>query len=140
MREIWPTLNAGLNALSGLLLLMGYSCIRHRRVRGHWACMVGAFGVSTMFLVSYSLYHAQVGTTRFAGEGWVRAVYLAILLSHTLLAALIVPLAVAVLGLALRRRFEKHRRWARWTLPLWLYVSASGVAVYLMLYHLYPSR
>ena len=130
-----PTVNAVLNATSAVLLFLGYAAIRRRAVRLHRACMLGAFVASTVFLVSYVTYHVQAGTTRFPGEGWVRAVYFSILGTHTLLAACIPPLALTTLGLALRGRFERHARLARWTLPTWLYVSVTGVVIYVLLYH-----
>ena len=132
-----PALNAGLNATCALLLVTGYLCIRRRRVLAHKLCMGSAFAVSTLFLISYLTYHYQVGSARFGGQGWVRPVYFAILISHTSLAVLILPLALVTLSRALAGRFDKHVRIARWTLPLWLYVSVTGVIVYLMLYHLY---
>lgn len=132
-----PALNAGLNATCALFLAAGYLCIRRRKVLAHKICMASAFIVSTAFLVSYLTYHYQVGSVRFAGQGWIRPVYFAILISHTILAALILPLALATLGRALAGRFDKHVRIARWTLPIWLYVSVTGVIVYWMLYHLY---
>ena len=132
----WPTLNAALNAASALLLTFGFLNIRRRRVAAHRACMIAAFAVSCLFLVSYLAYHAQAGTTRFQGQGWTRPVYFGILLTHTPLAALIVPLAIVTLRRALRAQFDRHARMARWTLPLWLYVSLTGVVIYWMLYHL----
>lgn len=131
-----PTLNAGLNATCAVLLAAGYVAIRRRKVRIHKLCMGTAFVLSLVFLLSYVTYHSQVGSVRFAGQGGVRAVYFAILASHTILAALIVPLAVLTLARALAARFDRHVRVARWTLPLWLYVSVTGVVVYWMLYHL----
>ena len=98
--------------------------------------MLGALTASCLFLISYLIYHAQVGSVRFLGEGWVRTVYFAILISHTVLATTVVPLAIITLRRALKERFDRHRRIARWTLPIWLYVSVTGVIVYLMLYHL----
>jgi uncharacterized membrane protein YozB (DUF420 family) len=133
-----PTLNAVLNATSALLLAAGYLAIRGRRVRTHRACMAAAFTTSVAFLVSYVVYHLNAGTTRFPGEGWVRPVYFTILGTHTVLAALVPFLAVATLTLALRGRFTPHARLARWTLPTWLYVSVTGVVIYVLLYHLYP--
>lgn len=135
-----PTLNAGLNATSGLLTVAAYRAIRRGQIARHRRLMLVALGASVLFLMSYLYYHAQVGTTRFRGEGWVRAAYLAILTSHTVLAAVIVPLVAVTLRRALAGRFARHRRIARVTLPLWLYVSATGVLVYLMLYRLFPSR
>lgn len=131
-----PAVNAALNGTSALLILAGYAAIRRRRVALHRALMLSAVGVSTLFLASYLYYHAQAGTTRFAGQGWVRAVYFTILVSHTVLAMAIVPLVITTLFFALRRRFPQHRRIARVTFPTWLYVSLTGIAVYLMLYQL----
>lgn len=107
-------------------------------VEAHRACMIAALTVSSLFLISYLIYHAQVGSVRFQGQGWVRPLYFSILLSHTTLAMGLVPLAALTLRNALKRRFDRHRRIARWTLPVWLYVSVTGVIVYLMLYHLEP--
>ena len=132
-----PTLNAWLNATSAVLLVLGYAFIRSKRVSAHRLCMLLALASSTAFLISYLYYHAQVGSVRFQGQGWVRAVYFTILLTHTVLAAAIVPLALVTLVRALREQFDRHRRIARWTLPLWLYVSVTGVVIYWMLYHLY---
>src|SRR6266436_1160258 len=133
-----PTLNACLNATSALLLVLGFYFIRQRNIAAHRACMATAFGVSVVFLVSYLTYHATAGTTRFAGQGAVRLLYFTILITHTTLAALIPVLAIITLRRALRGQYDKHRRLARWTLPAWLYVSVTGVIVYLMLYHSYP--
>ena len=132
-----PTLNAALNATCAFLLVAGYLCIRRRKVLAHKLCMGSAFAVSTLFLISYLTYHYHVGSVRFGGQGWIRAVYFTILISHTSLAVLILPLALVTLSRALAGRFDKHVRIARWTLPLWLYVSVTGVIVYWMLYHLY---
>lgn len=132
-----PTLNASLNATCALLLLAGYLCIRGRKVLAHKLCMSSALAVSVVFLASYLAYHFQVGSVRFGGQGAIRAVYFAILISHTVLAVVIVPLALITVSRALRARFDRHVRIARWTLPLWLYVSVTGVIVYWMLYHLY---
>lgn len=131
-----PTLNAFLNATSAVLLVTGYRFIRQRNLRAHRACMLTAFTVSVLFLLSYLTYHYQAGTTRFSGQGWVRLVYFAILISHTALAMLVPFLAVITLFRAVKEQFLRHRRIARWTLPIWLYVSVTGVVVYLMLYHL----
>ncbi|MBI4414340.1 MAG: DUF420 domain-containing protein [candidate division NC10 bacterium] len=133
-----PALNAALNGISALLLASGYLCIRRQRVTAHKMCMGSAFVTSTLFLISYLTYHYHVGSVPFGGRGWIRAAYLTILISHTILAATIVPLALVTLSRALRGRFSKHVRVARWTLPLWLYVSVTGVVVYWMLYHLSP--
>ena len=133
-----PALNAALNGISALLLASGYLCIRRQRVTAHKVCMGSAFVTSTLFLISYLTYHYHVGSIPFGGRGWIRAAYFTILISHTILAATIVPLALVTLSRALRGRFSKHVRVARWTLPLWLYVSVTGVVVYWMLYHLSP--
>ncbi len=131
-----PTLNATLNATCAVLLIAGYVCIRTHRMAAHAGFMVSAFVVSVLFLISYLTYHAQVGSVHFLGTGWIRPVYFSILISHTILAVVIVPLVLRTLFLASRRRFTEHRAIARWTLPLWLYVSVTGVVVYWMLYHL----
>jgi uncharacterized membrane protein YozB (DUF420 family) len=135
-----PAVNALFNALSAFFLLCGYAFIRRRQVTKHKACMIAALVSSTLFLIGYLTYHVQAGTTRFAGQGWIRPVYFAILISHTLLAAGVLPLAITTLILALKGTFQKHRRIARWTLPMWFYVSVTGVVIYLMLYHLFPSH
>jgi uncharacterized membrane protein YozB (DUF420 family) len=134
-----PAVNATLNATSAVLLTAGYLAIRRRRVAVHRTCMVAAFVTSVVFLTSYVTYHLHAGTTRFAGTGLARPVYFAILGTHTPLAALVPFLAIVTLSRALRGRFDAHRRVARWTLPIWMYVSVTGVVVYVMLYHLYPS-
>jgi uncharacterized membrane protein YozB (DUF420 family) len=128
--------NACLNAVSGILLATGYICIRRRRILAHKVCMVSAVTVSLAFLVSYIVYHVQVGSVRFSGQGWIRPVYFAILGSHTVLAAAIVPLAAITLTRALREQFDRHRKIARWTLPVWFYVSVTGVVIYLLLYEI----
>jgi len=128
-------MNATLNGTSAILLSLGYYFIRQRAVSAHKRCMLGAFVASTLFLISYLVYHYHVGSVRFTGSGGIRTVYFAILISHTILAALIVPLVLVTLWRAWKVRFEKHKRIARWTLPLWLYVSVTGVVIYLMLYH-----
>lgn len=135
-----PSLNAALNATSAALVVAGYSFIRRRKINAHRACMIAATCSSALFLISYLIYHYNHGATRFAGTGMARPIYFAILGSHTLLAILLVPMVIVTLGRALRERFDKHRQIARWTFPIWLYVSVTGVAVYFMLYHLYPSR
>ena len=132
-----PALNAVLNGTSAVLLAAGYVAIRRKRVHVHRACMVAAFVTSVVFLASYLTYHYQVGTTRFPVEGGIRTLYLTILGTHTVLAALIPPLAITTLVLALRGRFRRHARLARWTLPTWFYVSVTGVVIYVMLYQLY---
>jgi uncharacterized membrane protein YozB (DUF420 family) len=135
-----PTLNAMLNATSGMLLLIGYVFIRRRNIKAHRACMIAALTSSSLFLISYLYYHYHAGTTRFAGTGAARTIYFIILTTHTILAAVIVPFVLVTVTRALRGNFARHRRIARWTLPMWLYVSVTGVIVYLMLYQLYPSR
>jgi len=134
-----PVLNAALNAVAAVLLVTGYAFIRRGHIARHRACMVSALLVSLAFLVSYVVYHLEVGSIRFTHSGWPRAVYFAVLATHVPLAALIVPLAVVTLWRALRGQFDRHVRVARWTLPIWLYVSVTGVMVYLMLYHVWPS-
>ncbi len=131
-----PALNATLNFTSFVLLLSGYYFIRQRRIAAHKRCMLGAVGVSLLFLASYLIYHFQVGSVRFTQTGWIRPVYFAILLSHTVLAVAIVPMAAITLIRALKERFDRHRKIARWTFPLWAYVSITGVIIYAMLYHL----
>jgi putative membrane protein len=132
-----PTLNAILNATSAVLLACGYAMIRRRRISAHRACMLAAFACSTVFLVSYVLYHLRVGVVHFTGQGWIRPVYFTLLGTHTVLAIAIVPLALITLSRALSARYDRHRRIARWTLPLWFYVSVTGVIIYFLLYHLY---
>jgi len=135
-----PHLNAALNALSAVLLGAGFAAIRGRNIPLHRRLMVSAVGASGTFLVAYLYYHAHAGVTRFAGTGAARPVYFGILSTHTTLAALIAPLVAVTLYRALRGRYAAHRRIAGWTLPLWLYVSVTGVVVYAMLYHVDPSR
>ena len=134
-----PLLNALLNATSTVLLLVGYRLIRTGRREAHHRFMIAALVCSSLFLVSYLVYHAQVGSVRFSGVGWTRVVYFAILISHTILAVTVPPLAIITLSRALRARFQSHRSIARWTLPIWLYVSVTGVLVYFMLYQLFPT-
>src|SRR2546429_7523958 len=134
-----PHLNAALNTTSALLLLAGFRFIRLGRIQSHRNCQVTAVISSTLFLISYLTYHYYHGASRFAGQGIVRPVYFTILITHTILAIVIVPLILVTLYRATRGDFIRHRRIARWTLPLWLYVSVTGVIVYLMLYHIYPS-
>ena len=129
-----PAVNATLNALSGTFLFVGYVLIRRREIHAHRNAMLGAFASSTLFLISYLVYHAQAGSRPFTGGGPVRALYFAILISHVLLAAAIVPLALVTLTRALRGDFRRHRRIARWTFPIWMYVSVTGVVIYWMLY------
>lgn len=134
----FPALDAALNGASALFLILGFVFIRQKKVAAHKACMISALASSTLFLVCYLWYHAHHGVTHFTGQGWVRGFYFALLGSHTILAAVIVPLVLITLYRALRERYPQHRKIARWTLPLWLYVSVTGVLVYWMLYRLYP--
>ncbi len=129
-------LNASLNGLSALLLLGGYTAIRNRNVNVHKRFMISAFAVSSVFLASYLAYHYRVGHVAFQKHGWIRPVYFALLLSHTILAVVIVPMILITVRRAWLQRFDRHRIIARWTLPLWFYVSVTGVIVYLMLYQL----
>jgi putative membrane protein len=134
-----PLLNACLNAISAGLLLTGWVFVRRRRVAAHIACMLSAFGVSTLFLLSYVTYHYYAGSRPFSGQGWIRPVYFTLLVTHIVLAAAIVPLALTTIYRGWRAgvdgRFDRHVRIARWTLPIWLYVSITGVLVYWLLYH-----
>ena len=129
-----PEINACLNASSAVLLVAGYLFIRRGRVRAHHWSMLGAFAASTLFLAGYLWFHFHAGIVPYRGTGWHRILYFAILIPHSILAALIVPLALITLTHAFRGRFEKHRRIARWTLPAWLFVSVTGVIVYFMLF------
>jgi uncharacterized membrane protein YozB (DUF420 family) len=132
-----PTINAALNAASAVLLLVAYRAIRRLEIERHRRWMLAAAVTSALFLVSYLAYHARVGSVRFGGVGPARAVYFAVLGSHTVLAVAVLPLVLRTLYLGLKRRDDRHRRIAKWTFPIWLYVSVTGVIVYLMLYHLY---
>jgi uncharacterized membrane protein YozB (DUF420 family) len=134
---IFPVLDASLNGTSAVLLLTGRSLIKHGRMAAHRAVMITALVSSSLFLVSYLYYHWHVGSVHFQGQGWTRPVYFSILISHTILAAVIVPMIIITLSRALRERYDRHRMIARWTYPLWLYVSVTGVVIYLMLYHLF---
>ena len=129
-----PAVNATLNATATVLLLTGYTLIRRRRIRAHKRVMLATFGVSCVFLICYLIYHSQVGSVHYPKTGPIRLVYFSILTTHTLLAATVPVLAIITLRRALRGDFVKHRRIARWTFPIWLYVSVTGVVVYLMLY------
>ena len=131
-----PAVNACLNSISTLLLTAGYIFIRRGQVQRHRLAMTGAFVTSCVFLTCYLIYHSQAGSMPFTKQGWVRPVYFAILISHIILAAAIVPLALITLYNAWRERFDKHRRIARWTWPVWMYVSITGVVIYLMLYQM----
>jgi uncharacterized membrane protein YozB (DUF420 family) len=130
--------NALLNGTSGILLACGYVAIRSGKVQIHKRFMISAFAVSTIFLISYVLYHYRVGHVPFQGQGWIRPVYFVLLVSHTTLAIVIVPMILITLRRALLEKFDRHRIIARWTLPLWFYVCVTGVIVYLMVYQIYP--
>lgn len=136
---IFPVVNASLNGTSAVLLVTAHDMIKRGRVRVHRALMLTAIVTSSLFLASYLYYHAHVGSVHFQRQGWPRRIYFAILISHTVLAAVIVPLVVITLSRALRERFDRHRAIARWTYPLWLYVSVTGVVIYFMLYHWFAS-
>ena len=136
---IFPALNASLNGASAVLLISAHRMIKQGRIRAHRGLMLTAIVTSSLFLISYLYYHAHVGSVRFEGRGWSRPAYFALLISHTVLAAAIVPLVAITLVRALRQRFDQHRLIARWTYPLWLYVSITGVVIYVMLYHLFVS-
>lgn len=133
-----PSVNAALNATSALLVTAGYVAVRSGKIGLHKGLMLSALGVSLAFLISYLYYHYYKGSTGFSGPSSVRPIYFTILISHTILAALVAPLALITAYLGIRDRLQKHVRLARWTLPIWLYVSVTGVVVYWMLYHLYP--
>ena len=132
-----PAVNATLNGISAVLLVIGYVLIRRKRIRQHRGVMLGAFTVSCLFLIGYVTYHYNVGSKPFPGQGPIRTVYFFILITHIVLAALVPPMAIITLVRALRERFDAHARLARWTLPIWLYVSVTGVAVYWMLYRMH---
>lgn len=134
-----PAVNASLNALSAVWLTLGLRFIRRKNRSAHRTCMIAAILTSVLFLTSYIVYHAHVGTTRFQTTGWIRTLYLGILGTHTVLAVAVVPLVAITLTRALRGRFDSHRRIARITWPVWLYVSITGVVIYGMLYHLDPA-
>jgi putative membrane protein len=138
--SILPHFNAALNASSFVLLVSGYLFIRRKKVKAHRNCQIAALSASVVFLISYLTYHSQHGVTRFAGQGIARPIYVTILFTHTILAAVIVPFIIITVRRAMRGDFQRHKRIARLTLPMWLYVSITGVVVYLMLYHLYPSK
>ncbi|MEQ8763138.1 MAG: DUF420 domain-containing protein [Planctomycetota bacterium] len=131
-----PAVNAALNSTSAVLLFIGWRMIRRGRIEAHKRCMIAAFSVSTLFLASYLFYHYHHGSTKFQSEGAIRIVYFAVLLSHTILAVPVAVMAPWTLILGLKDRREKHRKLARWTWPIWMYVSVTGVLVYWMLYHL----
>jgi uncharacterized membrane protein YozB (DUF420 family) len=129
-----PAVNATLNAISGVLLLVGYALIRAKRIDLHRRVMISAFITSSLFLVCYVVYHVQVGSVRFTRQGFVRPLYFTILITHVTLAAAVLPLAIITLSRGLKARYARHRAIARWTFPIWLYVSVTGVLVYVLLY------
>lgn len=131
-----PAVNAGLNSISAVLLGAGYYFIRQGEREKHRAMMLAAFAASCLFLTSYLVYHYHAGSVPFQGQGWIRPVYFTILITHIILAAAIVPLALITLTRALREKYDRHRRIARWTFPIWMYVSVTGVVIYLMLYRM----
>ena len=131
-----PAVNASLNAISAILLVVGYALIRQRRIEQHRRVMIAAFATSTLFLIGYVIYHANVGSKPFTGQGITRRIYFFILITHIVLAAFVPPMALITLIRGLRARYDRHARLARWTLPIWLYVSVTGVIVYVMLYQL----
>jgi uncharacterized membrane protein YozB (DUF420 family) len=136
--SFFPALNATLNGTSGVLLLTGRMLINRGRIAAHRACMIAAMTMSALFLGCYLFFHYEVGNVRFLGQGWVRPVYFAILISHVTLAIVIVPMAIITLRRGLKARYGPHRAIARWTWPLWMYVSVTGVIVYFMLYQWFP--
>lgn len=144
--QIFPHLNAALNALSGMFLVSGFYFIIKRRIAEHRVCMITASSISAVFLISYLLHHALrtyyfgIGPTRFTGEGLIRPIYFTILTSHTFLAAIVAPFVILTLYRGLKGRYDAHKRIARLVFPIWLYVSVTGVIVYLLLYQLFPAR
>ena len=136
---IFPVIDASLNGTSAVLLLVGRGFIKRGQMAAHRAVMIAALTSSSIFLTCYLYYHWHVGSVHFQGQGWSRPVYFSILISHTILAAAIVPMIIITLSRALRERFDRHRAIARWTYPLWMYVSVTGVIVYVMLYHLFAA-
>jgi uncharacterized membrane protein YozB (DUF420 family) len=136
---IFPAIDATLNGTSAVLLVIGRGFIKRGRMAAHRAVMIAALTSSSLFLASYLYYHWHVGSVHFQGQGWARPVYFSILISHTILAVVIVPMIIITLSRALREHFDRHRVIARWTYPLWMYVSVTGVIVYFMLYHLFAA-
>jgi putative membrane protein len=135
-----PAVNAGLNSLSAVFLTAGYIFIRHQHQVAHRNCMIGAVISSALFLTCYIIYHYNAGRTTFRDPAWFRPIYLTILLTHTILAVAIVPMVLMTLYRAARRQFESHKRISRWTWPIWIYVSVTGVLIYFLLYHIFPQR
>jgi len=138
--NIFPGINAVLNGASAVLITTARVLIQQKKVRLHRMLMIAAVVTSSLFLISYVYYHLHVRSVHFPGQGWVRTLYFTVLFSHTLLAAMVVPLVLASLNLGLRARFDRHRRISRWTFPVWLYVSVTGVVVYIMLYKIYGAH
>jgi putative membrane protein len=136
---VFPVINATLNGTSAVLLVIGHRFIKRGRMAPHRVLMLTALVTSTLFLISYVYYHAHVGSVHFQGQGWSRPVYFSILISHSILAAVSVPMVIITVSRALRERFDRHRAIARWTYPVWLYVSVTGVVIYFMLYHLFAA-
>jgi len=135
-----PAVNASLNALSAVFLTMGFVFIKRQRQAAHRNCMITACCTSLLFLTCYVIYHAHAGRTVFKNPEWFRPIYLTLLLTHTVLAVTIVPMVIVTLSRALRQRFDRHKQIARWTWPIWMYVSVTGVLIYFLLYHIYPQR
>jgi putative membrane protein len=133
-----PALNATLNSMSAMFLLVGYVLIRQKRQTAHRNCMIGALICSTLFLTFYLIYHYNAGRTVFKDPAWFRPIYLVLLLTHTVLAVVIVPMVIMTVLRAIKRNYELHKRMARWTWPLWMYVSVTGVLIYLLLYQIFP--
>jgi len=136
-----PAVNAAFNGLAGVFLAFGFYFIRRGKIAAHRACMISAVCSSTLFLAGYLTYHFTVhGVTRFVNPAWFKPIYLAILLTHTVLAAVILPMVVITLTFAIKGRFDRHKKIARWTWPMWMYVSATGVIIYLLLYQIFPQQ
>jgi putative membrane protein len=141
LRQLFPIVNATLNGMSAVFLMLGYLFIKKKNIRAHRNCMISAFATSTLFLACYLTYHfAYRVLTRFENPPWFRPIYLTLLLTHTTLAVVIVPLVLMTLSRGLKEQFELHKKIARWTWPLWMYVSVTGVIVYLILYQIFPQR
>ena len=135
-----PPINAGLDSLSTIFLTLGYIFIRQKKITSHRNCMIAAFCTSTLFLICYLVYHYNAGRITFKDPAWFRPIYLTILLTHTVLAAVILPLVLVTLNRALKARYELHKKIARWTWPIWMYVSVTGVLIYFLLYQIFPQR
>ncbi len=137
---VLPPIQASLNVTAATLMSVGFYFIRRGNRSAHKVCMISALAVSTLFFIFYLYYHSQVGNIPFAGQGMIRPIYFSVLITHVLLAAAIVPLVITTVSFVLRGRFQKHRKVARWTLPIWLYVSVTGVLIYLLAFHIYPPQ